>query len=355
MNSAAASFQAQWILVDSNSLLLKAGDRSFNGVSLRRHVNDPLARSLLFPALQRALSGGAPVSRHIAESNSEWVVEIMPIRAPLTGSIVAALGIYSRPGQPIPPKPEVGAWEWRIKKGGVPPTLCSYWDETMFRLYELPPASKPGSTGAFTTPDWLDHVVAPPDRLRMKQKIDLGIETVTPDLHTIVYEVTAAYGTEFAHPKRLRLAGRAHRPDGDSTVWLRGVVHVASPLDEERTPGLDEVRADDFLRSTRELIPDVALCLLDTLDWRAYDPSPAWETLAITNNDGLLLTAIQSPNVDEVKSVLRTASQSGKTESISTLLRTETGEDLPALLTAMRASANPRYVLCRIQVPISQD
>lgn len=183
--------------------------------------------------------------------------------------------------------------------------------------------------------------------------IDQGIEAVTPELHTLVYDVITGFGSPQPGKATLRLAGRAYEDSsaGTQRIWLRGISHRITYEARESTPGLSDVRVDDFLRAIAELTDDAAICVIDTEYSLVYFTSPGWVRLGFAlPRTGALGDICHPDDLNALNEYLTTSGTRPNKTSLLVKIRTNSGGWAISIAQASAVTsgnARDRYIVMR--------
>jgi hypothetical protein len=340
--------QGQWVMVDMLSMdqlrLLSIGGTNYSGVSLRKNL-DPLGRDLLHDSFKEVAATGRTVDRAATARGSTWRVHVEPVLAPMSGCVVAALGIYLPEGAELPARPVLGAGESEIHPGSS--RIETAWNDDLFALYELPRAGAASPAGDLN--EWVHRLVAPEDRARMKGGMDRVLANPDDQRHVISYRIITG-GT--GHRTRqvessARLFPDAHRP----VLWLRSVSREVSELDPAVTPATADTTSGGLLRAAFDLAAGAALIAVDTSSWQFFMTSPNWSGFGLQSmRFGYLPPVIHPDDLGRFQRVCGIGDAAAAPEPVRFLHAD--GQYLAHLVTAGNGHADGeghRYVVVRLE------
>lgn len=266
---------SQWILVDMINPeqfgLLSIGSVNLSGASLRKNLN-PLARELLLEGTRRVYSSGTPVSETVDVHGTSYDVRVEPVLSPTSRTVLAALAIYVPSGSALPERPVVGAIEWEIREGGR--RIETAWNDAMFTLYGLR-RSGMGGAGDFTT--WVNELIAPEDRARMKVIITGGISAPDSQRHLVAYRILTGDGQS----RHLEASGRVYKDQDSPVSWLRSITREVPGSAPEVTPNNVDTSSGPLLRAAFELVSESVVVAVD-MDWsQIFMTSPSWDAAGL--------------------------------------------------------------------------
>lgn len=266
---------SQWLLIDMINPdqfgLLSIGDKNFSGASVRKNLS-ALARELLLERTRRVIAAAAPVSETVDVRGDLYDVRIEPIVSPTNRTVLAALAIYAPAGTVLPPRPLIGAIEWMIVDGGR--HISTAWDDNMFTLYGIK-RSGMGSAGDFS--QWVNELIAPEDRARMKVVITGGIAAPDDQRHLVAYRILTGDGES----KHLEASGRVYTTEDSSVKWLRSITREVPVTGPAVVPNNVDTSSGPLLRAALELAQDVAVIAVDVTWSQIFMRSPSWETMGL--------------------------------------------------------------------------
>ncbi|NYJ76528.1 hypothetical protein [Allobranchiibius huperziae] len=340
----------EWVLIDPTGSLLAVGDTPYKAVS-PQGILAPQGRRLLLPAIEEVIASGNPVE-HLTDG---VVVRALPIVTAKTGSLTAVHAIYRAQHEAERDRPIVGCWEWELENVHAERAIHIYWDDAMFKLYELDrtdPEFADLTSGATPMPAWLNNLIAFEHRAEMYTYLDQWIHSPGNKVPIFRYHIMTGRGEAQPSTKQLRFAGDGERV-GD-TLWLRGITHEAPEGDGHVIPDFIEVRSEDLLRAAFDLT-DAALAAIDTRTWSLYMWSKAqWVKARLTApGNGSLLNLLKLDDLGAVQSYLAAAAKTPAVAETPIVARfqTEAGDYEPFLIRASGVDAGTvkgRFVLCRI-------
>jgi hypothetical protein len=268
-----SELQGQWVVVDmldpDRLCLLSIGEGNYYGASLRKNL-DPLGRELLLDGFREAAAARRTLDRLVGAHGGTWRVRVEPILSPMTGCVIAAIGIFLREDGKLPARPVVGAVEWEIREGGK--RIETAWNDDMFALYELPRSGQASPAGDLN--QWINQFVAPEDRARMKGDMDRAIAELDDQRQLTSYRIIT--GATGQRTKQVESSAR-FIPDGQRPVlWLRSVSREVSGLAPATTPATADTTSGSLLRAAFELSGGAALIAVDTTCWQIFMTSPNW-------------------------------------------------------------------------------
>lgn len=214
------------MLVDTRMRLIAIGDDQFDGHSPRSAM-DLVGRVGLLPSLKQCALDGRSRDIRATVKDRPWSVHVRGITAPTSGVPLAVHGCYVAEGDPVPPPPTVGSWEWEISPPGPNQVMRTYWSPDLYRLHGMRPRPREeyGSdwdVSGWEGPQWLDELLVPADRAEMRRIIDRAITAPTDALLTHTYRVRSPDTGETRH---LRFAGQRWIQQGanEPPWWWRGI------------------------------------------------------------------------------------------------------------------------------------
>lgn len=265
-----AETACQWVLIDmmnpAQFSVLSIGSMNFSGVSMRKNF-DSVARELLLERTRRAMVSASAVKERADVRGTEYDVVVEPILSPTTRTVIGALAIYVPAGMELPERPVVGAIEWEILDGGR--RITTVWNDDMFTLYGIR-RSGMGSAGDFT--QWVNELIAPEDRARMKVVITGGIAAPDEQRHLVAYRILTGEGQS----KYLEASGRVYMDQESGAKWLRSITREVPGTAPAVTPNNVDTSSGPLLRAAFEL-SDNAMFALDISWSQIFMTSPSWE------------------------------------------------------------------------------
>lgn len=287
-----------WVLVADRLQLLAVGERAFGGNSPRK-VLDWTARSILLPRLQAALVAEADgEGRHFFDQRS-WRSRVIPIRSPLTQTIVAAAGCYVAEDTSMSDPPPVGAWEWRVTPPGPDQIMRSWWTPALFDVHGIRQPSGPNGV-TWEGPQWIDELIVTEDRPAVRRRLDDFLRADTDQLITLDYAIR----TPEDQIHRLRMAGRPYTDDPGPDRYFRGVtMRVNQQANTQPGP-------DQYLAAVISLTTD-PIGVVDTVYEHLYLTSRGFTArlgLAPLPADHYLPTITHPADLADLRALLKDAS-----------------------------------------------
>lgn len=268
----------RWVLIDAliedQLTLMSIGDVDYAEASVRKNL-DAMGRELLLPGVKEVLAGGPSIQKETEHRGSRWSVRIEGIHSPINKVVVAIRAIYVPAGEPFPPAPVVGGIEWRIMDGGHIDTV---WDDTMFSLYEVQRSGSGSGTGDMN--GWVNYLIAPEDRARMKVVIDTGIGNPDGNRHTISYRIITRSKTDSPGSKQLEAVSRVVVDEEKGIKWLRSFTREVTYLNPSFPQEMDNQSAA-LVRAAFDLISNRAMFAVDTTTWQVFMTSKDWRQFGL--------------------------------------------------------------------------
>ncbi|MEH0110802.1 hypothetical protein V6N00_13910 [Tersicoccus sp. MR15.9] len=234
---------------------------------------DLAGRHIAIDRIHRAAQDGVQVDDVVEFGGEQWRVYCEPIRSPITRTIIGVLAIYTEPPRELPEKPVVGALEWAIYDQGR--RIETVWDDNVYRLYGVVPAGRGSATGDMA--QWLNTLVAPEDRIRMKLLIDGNIARPGEQRTTISYRIFTGIGTDSPGSRQLEAWGKIIDEPDTSVKWLRSLTREISSL--QPAPLADaELDTAALISAAFALTRDQVLLMVDTSYWQTFSTSSNWGT-----------------------------------------------------------------------------
>lgn len=333
--------------------LLAVGDRLYPGNS-PRPVLDATARNILLPRIRSVLEDVRPRPREteVLDGGDRLTVHVHPIHGAFSGQVLAVLGCYAPVDTPVPEKPLVGSWEWRVMPPGPGQEMRTFWNRELWDVYgikrpERPDGSPDWAFDWWDGPQWLDEVVVDSDRVGMRQVLDNALKAEADDLFRFTFRSRSPQTGEI---HRLRLAGRSYVADAETPpFWFRGTTmridHVPEPYLE--SPSGEKAFIDAIFAVSRD-----PLFAIDTTYEHIYLTSRSFATLDVSLPPHRHLPALCHPeDLPAVRAMLATATQDPGTPvgPVTVRLTANPGWRLLELTgTGVRlADGEPHHVLCR--------
>lgn len=286
--------RGKWVLVDylnkEEPGLLSIGDTNFSGTSLRKNL-DPLARELLFDRFRMAVEDGSVIDEQVSLRGEAFRVHVEPLFTPMTGNVLAALGVYLADGD-LPERPLVGALEWKIPGDGLIETA---WNNDLFAIYEIPRNGQSSPTGDMAR--WVSELIAAEDRPRMKFTIDNSIQSSNNQRYLVPYRIITRSRTNNPGSKNLEVSGRViNDPKQAPLKWLRAITREVREPAQSITPGFEDHHTGSLLRAVFELTQDRALMAVDVDYWQTFMTSPSWTEFSLESPKAGYLPHIIHPD-----------------------------------------------------------
>lgn len=265
---------SQWVLIDMMNpdqfSVLSIGSTNFSGASMRKNL-DSLGRELLLDRTRRAMVSAVAVRETAEVRGAEYDVLVDPILSPTSRTVVGALAIYVPSGHEFPERPVVGSIEWEIRDGGR--RITTVWNDDMFILYGIR-RSGMGSAGDFT--QWVNELIAPEDRARMKVVITGGIAAPDEQRHLVAYRILTGDGQS----RYLEASGRVYLDRESGAKWLRSITREVPGSAPKVTPNNVDTSSGPLLRAAFEL-SDNAMFAMDISWSQIFMTSPSWENVGL--------------------------------------------------------------------------
>lgn len=267
--------RSRWVLVDflnpAEPGLLSIGDVNYSGSSVRKNL-DPRGRELLMDRIRDVAASGRPVDEEVSCRGLDYQVLVEPVRAPTTNMVMAVLACYTTAGEELPPRPLIGALEWKISFDGH---IDTCWNDDLFEIYEL---DRSGSSPTGDMNQWVGELISPEDRTRMKVTIDAAIASVNAQRHLVPYKIITRAASDNPGLKNLEVSGRVVPDTQRNGKWLRAITREVNgaPL-SPITPGFGDLQTSKLLRAVFELASGVALMAVDVSCWQTFMTSENWQ------------------------------------------------------------------------------
>jgi hypothetical protein len=336
---------SQWVLVDhlnkEQSGLLSIGRDNYHGASVRKNLS-PLGRELLVDRIRTVAETAVAIDEVVARRGTSWRVLVEPIVSPTTGVLVAVQSVYFPDDETFPERPVVGALEWDIWDDGRVETR---WDDNMFRLYEISRTGAASPTGDMN--QWVNQLIAPEDRARMKLTIDSGIKDSNGKRYFVHYRIITRMGTDNPGIKNLEVSSSCN-PDPVLPVRrLRAITREVPQLIPAINPGFGDTGG--LMRAIFELSTDVVLAAVDVRRWQTFMTSRSWEQFGLQYPQYGFLPHIIHP--DDF-TAFREAVQSDRLDPVPVRILQETGDYRSYAVSAsagLNSAADADYVVCSIK------
>ncbi|GAA1948424.1 hypothetical protein [Amycolatopsis minnesotensis] len=132
----------KWVLMDVRLQVLSIGDLLYTGQSPKGLLTS-VDRTVLLPQIMTAARtrAGQELVTDLGK-NGRFDVEALPLLDPADGTVTAVHACYVPSGEPMPPRPGVGAWQWRVDLTDRR-SVTAIWSPEVFDLFGLdrPPAA----------------------------------------------------------------------------------------------------------------------------------------------------------------------------------------------------------------------
>lgn len=277
MTTTATDSRGKWILVDhlnkEQSGLLSIGEVNFHGASVRKNL-DAHGRELLVDRLRVVAETGIGSDEIVERRGEKYRVLVEPILSPASRGLVAVRAIFELEGRPLPERPVVGALEWLIWDDGRVETV---WDDDMFVLYEISRTGSASPTGDMN--QWVNSLIAPEDRARMKLTIDTGIKESNGKRYFVHYRIVTRKDTPNPGIKNLEVSSSSNP---DPVLPLRRLRAVTREV-PELIPAINPEFGDtgSLMRAVFDLASDAVLVAVDVRRWQTFMTSNSWEAFGI--------------------------------------------------------------------------
>jgi hypothetical protein len=308
--NAANNTRGQWLLVDrldkEQSGLLSIGEVNFHGASVRKNL-DANGRELLVDRMRVVAETGVDIDEYVERRGQTFRVIVEPILSPASQNVVAVRAIYKFQGEALPERPLVGALEWLIWDDGRIETI---WDDAMFALYEISRSGSASPTGGMN--QWVNSLIAPEDRARMKLTIDAGIKESNGKRYFVHYRIVTRKDSANPGIKNLE-ASSSSNPD--PVLPMRRLLAITREV-PELIPAINPEFGDTggLIRAVFELAGDAVLAAVDVRRWQTFMTSPSWEVHGIQSpQHGYLPHIIHPDDFD----VFRESVHSGSTAPVA--------------------------------------
>lgn len=252
-------------------------------VSARKITSAALRHGLL-PVVAECAAGRRPSGTFpLVAHGAEWDAHVRTVRAPKSSAVIGVLAtLVPRGDRPSEP-PAVGTWEWRIdldRNGAPTPQRTTYWDRSLFDIYEVAPSVPERSAGCWEVPVWANELVAAEDQARLLGSIREGIRRDVDGVRTLTYRINTGRGTTTTGSKQLRLLGSIGGRQPDGTLAIHGVSHEVPTEFTEPSLEREGARVDDVLRGAMQLSSD-PMCLVDPDSMEILMTSSRWKAVGL--------------------------------------------------------------------------
>ncbi len=215
----------------------------------------------------------------------------------------------------------------------------------MFNLYELDRAGAVSPTGDMN--QWVNELIAPDDRARMKVIIDSRIMDANEQRYFAHYRIITRAKTGNPGLKSLEVSGNCIR-HGDE-VRLRAIAWEVPELQPVISPDFDEVHTGSLLQAAFDLASDQVLFAMDRTVYQTFMTSKTWDDMNLRRpRHGYIPNIIHPDDFDRFRAIVD--GQPGeKSETVKILL--DDGRYAPFALSSRNAmhGADPRYIMCSLK------
>lgn len=227
--------RGQWILLDAELNQLMMIGRQVYPMSGATSTLDYTARRHLRPVLAEAVTTRQPIDATVSSSGPPgWHLRAVPLLGPESGRPIAVLGLYDRPGVPVPAPPLVGTWEWQVTAPGPSQRLHTYASPAFYAVYGMPQRDGPQDSSS-----WQDEFVAIESRPATRAFF-LGLLDADPTSVRFL-DFTTATSTDTEQGLPLRCTGRRYESeDGNTSI---GGLTFRRPFLEAHTSDMASLRA----------------------------------------------------------------------------------------------------------------
>jgi len=180
--------------------------RSGGGRSVRRALWGPAAR--IVPQVLRTVADSGQPYEGLSKPIHDVIYQVhaLPALGPF-GAVHAVLCCVVPAGQPPPPAPLVGAWQWDI------PARTGHGTEVLFDMFDTPPQLR----GSYGMAQYLSRISVPSTPVAL----DLWARVQTATTEDVLYATVQR--ERDGHPRWYTMCGRPVFGDGDTPVAFRGV------------------------------------------------------------------------------------------------------------------------------------
>lgn len=320
--------------------------------SARKSVTLPPRRLLLdTKVIERAFeSNEAPDDTQSELDGETWAMRFRPIFSPRTNTLVGLLAAVTKDPEALPAPPLVGSWEWEIKKdaaGNPTPERRTFWDQNLFRLYDVAPGIAEQKAGYWEVGVWQNDLVAQSDQLRIFGSVRDGIREKLEGPKPLTFHVNTGYGRDKQGTKKLRLVGWIAATHPEGVLVLQGFSYEVPEWFSDMAFEQDAARVDDVLRGMMELSGEpMAVVDPDTLE--ILMTSPAWRAQPF-GRQPLYQVLSSDAAAAELRTFLLQSTQSETASSFNTRLN---GCDALVRVTPVRAgsTSGDRDALVRVEL-----
>lgn len=349
-------YAGRWILVDARMRLIAVGDKQYDGISPKTAM-DHVGKFALLPSLQACAHDGQERRASPVVKGRRWSVHVQPVRAPFNKVLLAVQACYVPEGQPFPPLPLVGAWEWEISPPGPDQVMRAYWSCAQYRIHGMQHKRKSTNgcdweLSRWDVPRWLDELIVPADRADMRRTIERAIGSPSDALLTHYFRARSPDTGSVHH---LRVAGWRWTDNDESPPWWwRGITLGALP---EHTRGAHRPATGPLLDATLTLSRD-PLFVVDVSYEHVYLTSSHFAELDLAVPDNRHLPTMCHPqDLPSLRAMLAACtarSGSGNpSHSVAIRLATRKGSWMNVVLSGIGVDTSETgdspHVLCRVQ------
>ncbi|GAA4033645.1 hypothetical protein GCM10023063_16760 [Arthrobacter methylotrophus] len=248
---------------------------NFSGSSVRKNL-DPLGRELLVERIRTVAETGKAIDDVVNHRGEDYRVLARPINSPMTDMVLAVLAIYVAAGDDLPPRPPIGALEWKISFNGH---IETSWNDDLFAIYEL---DRTGESPTGDMNQWVSELISAEDRTRMKVTIDAAITSVNAERYLVPYRIITRFNSDSPGVKNLEVSGRVVTDEKRQGKWLRAITREVQEITPSPiTPGFGDFQSSSLLRAVFELAVDQVLMAVDTSCWQTFMTSNTWHRFGI--------------------------------------------------------------------------
>lgn len=270
--------KGRWVLIDTllddQFSLLSIGDIDYAEASVRKNL-DVIGRELFIPRMKEVCAEVPVIEEEVEARGTRWTVRVQAILSPINKIVLAVLAIYVPAGETIPEPPVVGGIEWKVMDGG---NIDTVWDDNMFALYEVPRSGAGSATGDMN--GWVNYLIAPEDRARMKVVIDKGLADPDGLRHTVAFRILTGTRTDNPGSKQLETVSRVLVDSERGVKWLRSIAREVTNLTPALPQEMDNQSAA-LVRAAFDLISNKAMFAVDTSTWQVFMTSPKWHEFGL--------------------------------------------------------------------------
>lgn len=345
--------QGRWVLIDTliddQLSLLSIGDVTYSEASVRKNL-DIVGRELLIPRIKEISTEKPVIDEEVNYKDTLWRVRVEGVLSPINRVVIAIMAVFVPSGQALPPKPVVGGIEWRIMDGGHIDTV---WDENMFALYEVPPSGRGSATGDMN--GWVNFLIAPEDRARMKIVIDGGIANPDGRRHVVSFRILTRTRAENPGSKQLETVSVIVVDREHNVKWLRSIAREVTNLSPAMPQEMD-IQSAALVRAAFDLIHSKAMFAVDTTTWQVFMTSPNWQQYGLQRPQNTYLPHSIHPQDFQIFADLCSEGRADQEGAVIRGLQ-EDGTYRPYRITASSGhfdSKGKRYVIVAV-VPADQQ